>query len=59
MTTREEALAYGLSFDNVYEEKPFHDPNWQLVREQGTLEHDHSGRNDPRKGDPPDDRRKL
>ena len=23
--------------------------------EQGTLEHDHSGRNDPRKGDPPDD----
>ena len=32
MTTREEALAYGLSFDNVYEEKPFHDPNWQLVR---------------------------
>ena len=30
MTTREEALAYGLSFDNVYEEKPFHDPNWRL-----------------------------
>ena len=36
MTTREEALAYGLSFDNVYEEKPFHDPNWQLVRVRGS-----------------------
>ena len=23
MMTREEALAYGMSFDNVYEEKPF------------------------------------
>ena len=32
MTTREEALAYGLSFPEVYEEAPFHDPNWQLVR---------------------------
>ena len=28
MMTREEALAYGMSFDNVYEEKPFRDPNW-------------------------------
>ena len=32
MKTREEALKYGLSFKNVYEEKPFHDQNWQLVR---------------------------
>ena len=32
MMTREEALAYGMTFDNVYEEKPFRDPNWQLVR---------------------------
>ena len=39
MTTREEALAYGLSFDNVYEEKPFHDPNWQLVRVRGSKKH--------------------
>ena len=32
MKKREEALKYGLSFKNVYEEKPFHDQNWQLVR---------------------------
>ena len=36
MMTREEALAYGMSFDNVYEEKPFRDPNWQLVRIEGS-----------------------
>lgn len=36
MMTREEALAYGMSFDNVYEEKPFRDPNWQLVRIKGS-----------------------
>ena len=32
MTTREEALAYGLSFPDTYQQAPFHDPNWQLVR---------------------------
>lgn len=32
MKTREEALAYGLSFPNTYQEAPFHDPNWQLIR---------------------------
>ena len=32
MTTREEALAYGLSFPDTYQDAPFHDPNWQLVR---------------------------
>ncbi len=32
MTTREEALAYGLSFPHTYQEAPFHDANWQLVR---------------------------
>ena len=32
MTTREEALAYGLSFPDTYQEAPFHDENWQLVR---------------------------
>lgn len=32
MTTREEALAYGLSFAGTYQEAPFHDPSWQLVR---------------------------
>ena len=32
MKTREEVLSYGLSFPNTYQEAPFHDPNWQLVR---------------------------
>ena len=31
MKTREEALAYGLSFPDTYQEAPFHDENWQLV----------------------------
>lgn len=36
MTTREEALAYGLSFPDTYQQAPFHDPNWQLVRIKGS-----------------------
>lgn len=32
MTTREEALTYGLSFEDTYSDMPFHDPNWVLVR---------------------------
>ena len=32
MKTREEALSYGLSFPDTYQEAPFHDNNWQLVR---------------------------
>lgn len=32
MKTREEVLAYGLSFPNTYQDAPFHDPNWQLIR---------------------------
>ncbi|MCR5792631.1 MAG: methylated-DNA--[protein]-cysteine S-methyltransferase [Lachnospiraceae bacterium] len=36
METREEALEYGLSFPNTYQEAPFHDPNWQLVRVRGS-----------------------
>ncbi len=32
MKTRQEALNYGLSFPNTYQEAPFHDPNWQLIR---------------------------
>lgn len=36
MKTREEALTYGLSFPNTYQEAPFHDPNWQLVRVKGS-----------------------
>ena len=36
MKTREEVLAYGLSFENTYQEAPFHDQNWQLVRVKGS-----------------------
>ena len=36
MTTRGEVLAYGLSFPDTYQEAPFHDPNWQLVRVKGS-----------------------
>lgn len=36
MKTREEVLAYGLSFPNTYQDAPFHDPNWQLVRVKGS-----------------------
>ncbi len=36
MKTREEALEYGLSFPNTYQEAPFHDLNWQLVRIKGS-----------------------
>ena len=32
MKTREAALKYGLSFADTYQEAPFHDPNWQLIR---------------------------
>ncbi len=32
MMTREEALQYGLSFPDAYQDAPFHDNNWQLVR---------------------------
>ena len=32
MKTRKEALAFGLSFADTYQEAPFHDANWQLVR---------------------------
>ena len=36
MITREEVLKFGLSFQNTYEEKPFHDQNWHLVRVKGS-----------------------
>jgi len=36
LKTREEAIAYGLSFPGAYQEAPFHDDNWQLVRVQGS-----------------------
>lgn len=33
---RTEILTYGLSFPDTYQEAPFHDPNWQLVRVKGS-----------------------
>lgn len=36
MKSREEVLAYGLSFPMTYQDAPFHDPNWQLVRVKGS-----------------------
>lgn len=36
MITREEVLEYGLSFANTYQDAPFHDANWQLVRIKGS-----------------------
>lgn len=36
MTTREEVLQYGLSLPETYQDAPFHDPNWQLVRVKGS-----------------------
>lgn len=34
MTTREEAMAFGLSLPGTYPDAPFHDDNWTLVRRQ-------------------------
>ena len=36
MNTREEIIAYGLSFPDTYQNAPFRDPNWQLVRVRNT-----------------------
>ena len=36
MQTREEALAFALSFPDTYQDAPFHDDNWQLVRVKGS-----------------------
>lgn len=32
MVTREAVLSYGLSLPDTYQDAPFHDENWQLVR---------------------------
>lgn len=32
MKTRKQALSYALSFPNTYQDSPFRDENWQLVR---------------------------
>ncbi len=35
MKTKKQALTYGLSFPDTYQDAPFHDENWQLVRYRG------------------------
>lgn len=32
MREKKEAIAYCLTFDEVYEDYPFHDPNWCVIR---------------------------
>ena len=36
MTKRKEAITYCLTFQNVYEDYPFHDPNWCVIRHRGS-----------------------
>ena len=36
MRTREETLAFALSFPDTYQDAPFRDDNWQLVRVKGS-----------------------
>ena len=36
MQTRQEVRDFGLSFPDTYQEAPFHDANWQLVRVKGS-----------------------
>ena len=36
MQTREEVLAFALSFPDTYQDAPFHYDNWQLVRVKGS-----------------------
>lgn len=35
ISSREQALEYGLTFPDTYRDAPFHDHNWQLVRYRG------------------------
>ncbi len=32
MKNREEIIRYCLTFKNAYEDQPFHDPNWTVIR---------------------------
>ena len=36
MKTRKEVLQYGLTFPDTYQDAPFHETNWQLVRVKGS-----------------------
>lgn len=35
MTEKKEVIAYCLTYDGVYDDYPFHDPNWCVVRHRG------------------------
>ena len=35
MQERREAIDYCLTYENVYEDYPFHDPNWCVIRHKG------------------------
>jgi predicted DNA-binding protein (MmcQ/YjbR family) len=34
MKTREEAITFCVKLPNIYEDMPFHDPNWTLMRHE-------------------------
>ena len=36
MRTREEAVRHCLTYPDVYEDYPFHDPNWCVIRHRGS-----------------------
>lgn len=36
MTSRKEAVDFGLSFPDAYRDNPFHDDNWDLIRVKGS-----------------------
>ncbi len=36
MRSRQETIEYGLSFPDTYQDAPFHDDNWQLIRVKGS-----------------------
>ncbi|MCI8514232.1 MAG: MmcQ/YjbR family DNA-binding protein [Lachnospiraceae bacterium] len=36
MRRRQEVVAYCMSFPDVYEDYPFHDPNWCVMRHRGS-----------------------
>lgn len=36
MKTRQDAISYGLTFENTYLDTPFKDTNWQLIRIKGS-----------------------
>lgn len=35
MKERKEAVGYCLTYQNVYKDEPFHDPNWTVIRHKG------------------------